>query len=136
MNSSHRAHTGESRGFTIMEVIVAAVILGITVVTAGRLLVGADRIRGRASQIAAAVQLSQNDAARMRSAAQRLEPINDTDYVVYRNGLELRLRRTVIPPPVVPPVGELRAAQVQIDVSTAGQETSFLSVRLLQGYDR
>jgi hypothetical protein len=119
-----------------MEVIVAVVVLGITAATVGRLMVTGDLIRGKASQLAIATGLAQNEAARMRVRASRYEPVTDTAYVLNRGGLELEVRRRVIPPETPPPEGELRTAEVQVEIYTLDREEPFVSFRFLQGYSR
>lgn len=84
-----------SRGFSVLEVMVAVVVFGIAVSSIYRLISYSSRIRGRALFVESATRLASDEAERIRSIAARNMPVNDSSYTIDVNGRMFSIERTV-----------------------------------------
>jgi prepilin-type N-terminal cleavage/methylation domain-containing protein len=122
-------------GLTLVEVLVAVFILGLSSSVVMRLVRDADVFRGRSYQVATAARLAENEAERVRQIARMRYVLEDSLYNETVDRLELEVRRSVLREDTYDELLDtLAAATVQIDVRVPGREKNLVSMRLIQGY--
>jgi Tfp pilus assembly protein PilV len=86
-------NSGGVSGMTIVEAMVAMVILSFTMAAVVHLIVTGDRISGRRSGLSYATILAQSEAERLRSYEKSLVLPNDTLYTQTTNGIAFTVSR-------------------------------------------
>jgi len=126
-----------SRGLTVLETLIAAVILGLVITGVISLLASGDRLWGRRNAVSQALIVAQNDVERIRAAAMRDEKAGDTVCDEEINGIQYELRRTVTGQASDPLAAEqsnpeLREISISVRRKDAGAE--LVKFILVQGY--
>ena len=123
---------------TVVEVTVAVFILGVIATLLTHMVATAEAIRGRALRVGAATALVRNETERLRHLTLLGEPIHDTEYVVVRERLPLRLKRSVVRDDFASfgEMEKLTTRNVRIDVYVGESDTAVTRFRFLQGYER
>jgi Tfp pilus assembly protein PilV len=121
-------------GLTILEVMMATVILTIVAPIFIQFLVAGDKVRGRALTLDRAAMLARNEAERIKSASGLEEPLADSSYEESCGGALFTVERSVVErdeenlPAYLQKTQELR-----IVVKRAGTDSALVSLRLIQG---
>jgi prepilin-type N-terminal cleavage/methylation domain-containing protein len=122
-------------GMTLVEVLVAMFILGVSSSMLFQLLTSGGLIRGRGYQVAAATRLAQNEAQIVRRIAASKAWLSDTSYDEVSDALALQVKRTVLRSEDVDPLaGNLVTETVRIEVFPKDREKPLATFMLLQGY--
>jgi prepilin-type N-terminal cleavage/methylation domain-containing protein len=128
-SSSHGA-----RGMTILEVLVALLILGFTTTAVVHLVVTGDRIAGRRSAVSYATVLAKNEAENLRTFERSPLLPNDTAYSDTVNGIEFDVVRTRVKAGLTAPDSVLYYQEFMLTVKRKTGIPLALSFRLLQGF--
>lgn len=86
-----------SGGMTLLEVLIALFILGVTTSAIVGVIVSGDRIAGRRTSLSYATTIAKNEVERIRSAQTALVLLADTQYSDTVNGIEFEVSRINIP---------------------------------------
>jgi Tfp pilus assembly protein PilV len=121
--------------FTIVEVLVAAVILAVSVTAAMQLIQSSDKVRARAEHLTVAAQLCANESERIRVAATYYDEIEDSSYTQVRNGATYTVRRRIIND-TLETIDDYATREIHISVSMQSDTAELKGFRLLQGYYR
>ena len=120
-------------GFTLVEVLVAAVVMGTATLGVMSMLQTGDRIKARQIKLAYAAGLAQNEAERIKNIAKSSVIIADTEYEQTVNGLTFSLLRTVIEPESVAVNSTGKIQEIQISILQSGIGDTLSKFRLVQG---
>jgi type II secretory pathway pseudopilin PulG len=82
---------------TLLEVLIALFILGVTTSAIVGVIVSGDRIAGRRTSLSYATTIAKNEVERIRSAQTALVLLADTQYSDTVNGIEFEVSRINIP---------------------------------------
>lgn len=126
-------HVAGPAGMTIIEALIAVLILGFTTSAIVHLLVTGDRISGRRSVISYATILAQNEAERLRSHEKSLVLPNDTLFDEPMNGIMFEVSRVRIQDKTAQ-IDTLPYREYAITVKRQTGPPIGVSFRLLQGY--
>ncbi len=122
-------------GMTIVEVMLAVFLLGLSAGVVLQLVRDADLVRGRSYQISVGAQLAESEAERVRQIARMGCVLEDSTYLASADNLQLEVRRTVLREETYERLLDTLAnTTVQVDVAVPGRDTALVSVRLIQGY--
>jgi Tfp pilus assembly protein PilV len=127
-------NSGRVSGMTIVEAMVAMVILSFTMAAVVHLIVTGDRISGRRSGLSYATILAQSEAERLRSYEKSLVLPNDTLYTQTTNGIGFTVSRKRIQN-TTGIIDTLSYREYAVVVKRIGGIVPLtLSFRLLQGF--
>jgi Tfp pilus assembly protein PilV len=121
-------------GFTIVEVMVAVVVLGAAIIGVMAMLRTGDRIKAHQTQLAMAAGLAQNEAERIKYIAKNAINIPDTTYEQTINGLTFSVLRTVIKSDTIEDGLASKAQEIEIAIIFNGGMDTLSKFRLIQGY--
>ena len=126
-----------SGGLTVLETLIATVILGLVITGVISLLTSGDRLWGRRNAVSQALIVAQDDIERIRASAMRDEKAGDTVCDQEINGIQYELRREVTDQASDPllaeePNPELR--EISISVRRKDADAELVKFMLIQGY--
>jgi type II secretory pathway pseudopilin PulG len=126
-----------SRGLTVLETLIAAVILGLVITGVISLLTSGDRLWGRRNALSQALIVAQNDVERIRAAAMRDEKAGDTICDEEINGIQYELQRKVTEQasdPLLVEESNPELREISISVRRKDANTELAEFMLVQGY--
>ncbi|MDD5675015.1 MAG: prepilin-type N-terminal cleavage/methylation domain-containing protein [Chitinivibrionales bacterium] len=123
-----------NRGLTIVEVLVAVLVLGAATMGAMAMLRTGDRIKVRQEKLSTAALLAQNDAERIKNLAVNSIVVSDTEYEQTINGLTYSIVRSVVEPESLTENSSGKTSEAQISITPSGSEDTLARFRLIQGY--
>ena len=123
-------------GTTILETLVAILILGLTTSAVVSCVVTGDRIAGRRTALSYATSLARSEAEKLRSYETSMTLPNDTAYSSIINGMEFDVSRTRIRVRQDTVITDSAASYGEYSISVQRKNVPLqtVSVRLLQGY--
>jgi prepilin-type N-terminal cleavage/methylation domain-containing protein len=125
-----------SKGFTVLEVVVALFILGFISAAILRGLLAADRIHARASVVMDATLIAENDIERIRKRAVFSEAVLDCTWeeMTGKRTYEV-VRKNIESDSIISDNGESQLQEIEITIKEASKpDAKPLSFRFLQGY--
>jgi type II secretory pathway pseudopilin PulG len=125
-----------SQGMTIVEALVAMLILGCATSAVLSLIVTGDRIAGRRSGISYATMVAKNAVERLKNYEISATLPADTDYSDTVNGQVFLVSRVRVLPGPIAPDSIVQYGEYSISVNRTGFPTAPLamSFRILQGF--
>jgi hypothetical protein len=123
-----------SRGVTILEALIAMVILGFTTSAVIGLVVTGDRIAGRRTGVSYAAIIAANETERLKNFQTSLVPPNDTAFSDTVNGLTYEVTRTRIRRDSLPADSVILYQEFAVSVHRTPGPGPSVTLRLLQGY--
>jgi prepilin-type N-terminal cleavage/methylation domain-containing protein len=131
MNGPNRA-----QGFTILEVVVAAVIVSAVSVAVFQFMASGDRVRGRGRWIQKASALAMDEAERIKEAAWRTERITDSAYIRENDGTPIHVARRVVARPdsgLLARDSTLQEIEIAVRPGFMPADTALVTVRVVHG---
>jgi type II secretory pathway pseudopilin PulG len=119
---------------TILESLIAMLILGITTTAVTNLIVTGDRIAGRRNAVSCATIIAKNEAERLRAYEKSLVLPKDTSYTEILNSIEFDVTRTWIKNDTVLVNSAVMHREYAITVTRKINRSVSLTFRMLQGY--
>jgi Tfp pilus assembly protein PilV len=135
-NSSRRRRC--ETGMTVLESLIAVLILGATTSAVVSLVVSGDRIAGRRAGLSAATMLAKNEVERLRVFETSAVLPNDTEYSDVVNGIAYEVSRTRVKGSplqrAAPGDSVVSFGEYAVSVKRKSGPSQEVSFRLLQGY--
>lgn len=125
---------GNRSGMTILEVLVAMLIVGIVITTMVNLIATGDRMAGRRHSLAGATLVAKNEAERLRAYEKSLVLPKDTAYTETYNGMDYDISRTWIKNDTLLVTSPVLHREYRITVAAKNNRSVSLTFRVLQGY--
>jgi type II secretory pathway pseudopilin PulG len=123
------------RGTTILEALIALLILSAITMSIVSLIVTGDRIAGRRTGVSHATTLARNEAERLRAEESAVVLQGDTTYYDTVNGIVFEVLRTRIGDKLPPPDSVVRYQEYAISVKRMPPPGPAVSFRMLVGYN-
>ncbi len=127
-------HARYQDGMTILEALIAILILGITTTAITSLIVTGDRIAGRRTTIYTATTLAKSEIERLRAYEKSLVLPKDTLYDEVVNGVEYEVKRNWIPNDTISMNSTVLHREYSVSVTRKINQSVSVSFRTLQGY--
>ena len=122
----------DNRGITILEIMAAICILGVTFTALMQGLLVADKVSGRRAAMGYATLLASNCAEQLRGLDNALVPPPDTVMEAQVNGIAFVVSRRALVPAAADAAGHFR--EYAIAVARKNQGDTLVRFRLLQGF--
>jgi hypothetical protein len=119
---------------TVLETLIAVIILGLTTTAVVSLLAVGDRMAGRRSGLSQATLLAKNEAEKLRIFERSHLLPGDTLYSAIVNGIGYDVSRTQVRPDSLPRDSALMYREYEVSVTRKSGPALALSFRLLQGF--
>ncbi len=122
------------KGFTLIEMVVAAVLLVITSLSLGYFMKSGITLRGRTLDIDIASRLAQNEAERIKAAGEALVRIGDTSYEHESRGRTFLVERKEVTLDLYTQGSSFiyeDASEFSIEIIKMPADTPFLNFRVL-----
>lgn len=119
---------------TILESLIAILILGITTTAITSLIVTGDMIAGRRTTVYAATTLAKSEIERLRAYEKALVLPKDTIYDEIVNGIEYEVKRTWVPNDTISMNSSVLHREYSISVGRKINQSVSVNFRTLQGY--
>lgn len=120
------------KGFTLLEVLIALFLLGLTITGLFQLLTTTDRAQARQKIIAYGTLLASNEAERIRVVGDCELPLHDTLYAEQINNIEFIIQTNIIKSAIFDTATTL-PVELEIKVSRKTDSRAITMVRVLQG---
>jgi Tfp pilus assembly protein PilV len=133
---SKRVILRRESGMTVLETLIAVLVLGLTTSAIVSCIVTGDRIAGRRSGLSLATLLAKNEVEKLHSFETALILPNDTSFSSNVNGIEFDVSRTRIKVrrDTVVTDSTVYYGEYAISVKRKNVPAQAVSIRLLQGY--
>lgn len=128
---------GKESGFSVLEVIIAIVILTITSAILMNFLLSGDKLHGRNLLIVNASQLAQNEAEALKAQAYSLETIEEDEFETEVGSRMYYIKRNVLDSAVFDSIFSgypIKVVEIQVR-EDVGSEKPLTSFKMLQGYN-
>jgi Tfp pilus assembly protein PilV len=123
-------------GLTLVEVLIAALILSAITTAVASLLISGFKLGGKRTALSYALIAAQNDVERIRSSASKGREVGDSLYDETINNYSLRIARTVLQTTEDDPMMQtdsLRLHEITIAVIRTADEDTLARYRFVQG---
>jgi hypothetical protein len=130
-------HGHREDGLTVLEAILAAVVMVLVMTAVSQGIVAGDRARGKRLTVSRALLLAQSEAERVKYIAACSDTINDTLYSVVFGAASFEVVRQSVEKPDtarILPQGTVRVQEVVITARRLADPRPNVTLRLMQGF--